>query len=91
MWAWLLGIAASWGILVYFILAMMGAGSADNLRGRRLKLFLACLFWPVTLVVVAAVIIFNLLRPKKKRVSPFGLILGGPSGPNKQAYFLGGA
>ena len=89
MWIWLLSIAAGWGVFLYVVLAVMGAGTAGNLRGHRLKLFVACLFWPVTLLVLLAVIVVNRFRPKRKRVSPFRLILGGPSGPNKQSLLLG--
>ena len=89
MWIWLLSIAAGWGVFLYVVLVMMGAGTAGNLRGHRLKLFVACLFWPVTLLVLLAVIVVNRFRPKRKRVSPFRLILGGPSGPNKQSLLLG--
>ncbi|UVC10997.1 hypothetical protein IHQ71_10670 [Rhizobium sp. TH2] len=89
MWVWLLSIAGAWGIFLYCVLAMMGAGSADNLRGRRLRLFLACLFWPATLLVLIALVVFNLVRPKKKRVSLLGRVLGGPSGPTKQNLLAG--
>ena len=89
MWIWLLSIAAGWGIFLYVVLAMMGAGTAGNLRGYRLKLFVACLLWPVTLLALLAIIVVNQFRPKRKRVSPFRLILGGPSGPNKQSLLLG--
>ena len=89
MWVWLLGIAGAWGIFLYCVLAVMGAGSADNLRGRRLRLFLACLFWPATFLLLIAIVLFNLLRPRKKRVSPLGRILDGPSGPTKQNLLAG--
>ena len=89
MWVWLLGIAGAWGIFLYCVLAVMGAGSADNLRGRRLRLFLACLFWPATFLLLIAIVLFNLLRPKRKRVSPLSRILGGPSGPTKQNLLAG--
>lgn len=50
-----LGLGALW----YFILAMMGADKRDNLKGFRWKLFAMCLIWPVTLVVLACILIWK--------------------------------
>jgi hypothetical protein len=59
-----LGLGALW----YFILAMMGADKRDNLKGFRWKLFAMCLLWPLTLVVLAALLIGAMVFPRKTGV-----------------------
>lgn len=53
------------GVLWYFILAMMGSGKADNLKGFRWKLFAMCLFWPAILIALAGILIWKALFGRK--------------------------
>ena len=89
-WTWMLGLAFGWGLLIYVVLALMGAGTANNLRGFRLKLFLACIFWPVTLFVLMVILAINILLPKKKKMPLFGFLTGRGKNSQGQTSLLAG-
>ena len=90
MWSWVVSHAFGWGLFLYLVLSFMGAGSADNLRGFRVKLFLACIFWPLTLVALSVIVAVNAFLPKRKRVPPFAFIVGRRRNAGEPSSLLGG-
>jgi hypothetical protein len=48
---------------------MIGAGSKDNLKGFRWKLWAMCLVWPITLIVLACILIWKAMFGPKTEAS----------------------
>lgn len=71
---WIAGMIALGG-LWFVILAMMGAGKADNLKGGRLTLLGLCLVWPLTMLGLVALLVWKAIRSRSTRLAGIAAIV----------------
>lgn len=65
---WAVGGILVWGAIVYFWLALIGAGKSSNLKGFRWRLLGMCMAWPATLIVLGGALIWKAIARRKADV-----------------------
>ncbi len=53
MWEWIVYVSLGWSLLIYLYLLFFRGGSGRRGKLSRILLLVGCLFWPITLLVLA--------------------------------------